>query len=167
MIGLLAAWLTAVPIRILALRRAPARVGEIEPGRDEWELALIPPRRSAIPILCVSERSTANIALGGSFVQPSTNPDHRCGRRRAPTVPVVRAAPARLESLYGGLRTTASTQARPAQAGRDRTVQEDGVIEDLGRGAAEGAGLQWHPEFWLNSRTPLRRLVDEPPFSTP
>ena len=81
-------------------------LGEIEPGRDEWELALI---RAALdrrlPMLCVCRGAQLlNIALGGTLVQHLDESDTHAlwttpRTDRCHTVQV--SAGSRLASLYG------------------------------------------------------------------
>ena len=139
-------------------------LGEIEPGRDEWELGLI---RAALdhrlPMLCVCRGAQLlNIALGGTLVQHldesathalwTTSRTDRCH-----TVQVI--AGSRLSSLYGQSVATNSLHhqavGRPGRGVVVTGTAEDGVVEGFEvDGRPEVLAVQWHPEMLVEQPDP-------------
>lgn len=139
-------------------------LGEIERGRDEWELGLI---RAALdrrlPMLCVCRGAQLlNIALGGTLVQHldesdthalwATHRTHRCH--------TVRVSPgSRLESLYGDNIATNSLHhqavGRPGAGVIVTGRAEDDVIEGFELAdRPEVLAVQWHPEMLAEQPDP-------------
>jgi putative glutamine amidotransferase len=147
-------------------------LGETEPGRDEWELALI---RAALdrrlPMLCVCRGAQLlNIALGGSLVQhldeSATHALWTTSRRdRCHVVRV--SAGSRLASLYGTDVETNSLHhqavGRPGNGVIVTGTAEDGVIEGFEvEGRPEVLAVQWHPEMLAEQPDPaFAWLVEE------
>ena len=147
-------------------------LGEIERGRDDWELALI---RAALdrrlPMLCVCRGAQLlNIALGGTLVQHLEESDTHAlwTTSRTDRCHVVQVSSgSRLEALYG---TEIATNSLHHQAvGRLGTgvivtgTAEDGVIEGFElTGRPEVLAVQWHPEMLAEQPDPaFAWLVDE------
>jgi putative glutamine amidotransferase len=140
------------------------QLGEIEPGRDEWEIGLI---RAALdrrlPMLCVCRGAQLlNIALGGSLVQHLDQSDAHAvltesRTNRCHTVMV--SAGSRLASLYGS--HVATNSLHHQAVGRSGTgvivtaTAEDGVVEgfELDR-RPEVLAVQWHPEMLAEQPDP-------------
>ena len=139
-------------------------LGEIEPGRDEWELALI---RAALdrrlPMLCVCRGAQLlNIALGGTLVQHLDESDTHAlwTTLRTDRCHIVQvSAGSRLESLYGAdsrHQQPSSPGRRPARRrGVVTGTAEDGVIEGFELdGRPEVLAVQWHPEMLAEQPDP-------------
>ena len=147
-------------------------LGEIEPGRDEWELALI---RAALarrlPMLCVCRGAQLlNIALGGSLVQHLDESDAHAlwNTSRTDRCHIVQvSAGSRLESLYGTNVATNSLHhqavGRPGSGVIVTGTAEDGVIEGFEiDGRPEVLAVQWHPEMLAEQPDPaFAWLVEE------
>ena len=140
------------------------QLGEIEPGRDEWELGLI---RAALdrrlPMLCVCRGTQLlNIALGGTLVQHLAQSDthallNSSRTDRCHTVTV--SAGSKLESLYGSDVDTNSLHhqavGRPGMGVIVTGIAEDGVIEGFEvAGRPEVLAVQWHPEMLAEQPDP-------------
>jgi putative glutamine amidotransferase len=139
-------------------------LGEVERGRDDWELALI---RAALdrrlPMLCVCRGAQLlNIALGGTLVQHLDEADGHTQwttlrTDRCHTVKV--AAGTRLAALYGDVVETNSLHhqavGRPGAGVVITGVAEDGVIEGFElAGRPEVLAVQWHPEMLAEQPDP-------------
>ena len=139
-------------------------LGETEPGRDHWELALI---RAALlrrlPMLCVCRGAQLlNVALGGTLVQHLDEADSHAlwttpRSDRCHTVRV--SAGSRLESLYGQVVQTNSLHhqavGRPGSGVVVTGTAEDGVIEGFElAGRPEVLAVQWHPEMLAEQPDP-------------
>ncbi len=151
---------------------AHPELGEIEPGRDKWELGLI---RAALdrrlPMLCVCRGAQLlNIALGGTLVQHLDESDTHAlwtasRTDRCHTVQV--SAGSRLSSLYGQNVATNSLHhqavGRPGSGVIVTGIAEDGVIEGFEiEGRPEVLAVQWHPEMLAEQPDPVFAwLVDE------
>ena len=147
-------------------------LGEVEPDRDRWELALI---RAALdrrlPLLCVCRGAQLlNIALGGSLVQHLDEADGhalwttlRSDRCHVVTV----GAGSRLASLYGETIATNSLHhqavGRPGSGVVVTATADDGVVEAFELdGRPEVLAVQWHPEMLAEQPDPaFAWLVDE------
>jgi putative glutamine amidotransferase len=139
-------------------------LGEVERGRDDWELSLI---RAALdrrlPMLCVCRGAQLlNIALGGTLVQHLDEADGHSQwttlrSDRCHTVRVT--AGTRLAELYG---EAVSTNSLHHQAvGRTGSgvivtgVAEDGVVEGFEVAERpEVLAVQWHPEMLAEQPDP-------------
>lgn len=132
-------------------------LGEVEPGRDEWELALI---RAALdrrlPMLCVCRGAQMlNIVLGGTLVQHLDGADDHAlwDTPRTERCHIVRVAPgSRAAELYGSELSTNSLhhQAvdRPGVGVVVTGTAPDGVVESFEvEGHPEVFAVQWHPEM--------------------
>ncbi|HEY0519507.1 MAG TPA: gamma-glutamyl-gamma-aminobutyrate hydrolase family protein, partial [Ilumatobacteraceae bacterium] len=139
-------------------------LGEVEPGRDEWELGLI---RAALdrrlPMLCVCRGAQLlNIALGGTLVQHLDEADTHAlwdASRRDRCHVVKVSAGSTLESLYGADISTNSLHhqavGRPGDGVTVTGVAEDGVIEGFEvDGRPEVLAVQWHPEMLAEQPDP-------------
>ena len=147
-------------------------LGETEPGRDEWELALI---RAAldrrVPMLCVCRGAQLlNIALGGTLVQHLDEADVHAlwTSPRTDRCHIVRVSPgSRLASLYGVTIETNSLHhqavGRPGSGVIVTGTAEDGVVEGFEvDGRPEVLAVQWHPEMLADQPDPaFAWLVDE------
>lgn len=132
-------------------------LGEVERGRDDWELALI---RAAldrrIPMLCVCRGAQMlNIALGGTLVQhlPDDSGHALWDTPRTDRCHTVRVAPGtRAAELYGDSLVTNSLHHQAVdQLGSGVVVTgtaHDGVVESFElAGRPEVFAVQWHPEM--------------------
>lgn len=147
-------------------------LGEVEPGRDEWELALI---RAALqrrlPMLCVCRGAQLlNIALGGTLVQHldeagghalwTTLRSDRCHTVRI-------SSGSRLAALYGEVVATNSLHhqavGRPGAGVIVTGRAEDDVIEGFELDdRPEVLAVQWHPEMLAEQPDPaFAWLVDQ------
>ena len=139
-------------------------LGEVEPGRDEWELGLI---RAALarrlPMLCVCRGAQLlNIALGGTLLQHLDESDTHAlwTTSRTDRCHVVQvAAGSRLASLYGDSVATNSLHhqavGRPGRGVLVTGTAEDGVIEGFElEDRPEVLAVQWHPEMLLEQPDP-------------
>jgi putative glutamine amidotransferase len=147
-------------------------LGEVERGRDDWELALIGAAlERRLPMLCVCRGAQLlNIALGGSLVQHLDEADTHAlwFTPRSERCHVVRVSPgSRLASLYGD---TVSTNSLHHQAvgvpGTGVIVTgraEDDVVEGFEvEGRPEVLAVQWHPEMLAEQPDPaFAWLVEE------
>ncbi|MEY2581604.1 MAG: putative glutamine amidotransferase [Ilumatobacteraceae bacterium] len=147
-------------------------LGEVEPGRDEWELGLI---RAALdrrlPMLCVCRGAQLlNIALGGTLVQhlEESNTHALWTTSRTDRCHVVQvAAGSRLASLYGDSLATNSLHhqavGRPGRGVLVTGTAEDGVIEGFEvEDRPEVLAVQWHPEMLAEQPDPaFAWLVDQ------
>lgn len=139
-------------------------LGEIEPGRDAWELGLI---RAALerrlPMLCVCRGAQLlNIALGGTLVQHLDEADEHAlwdapRSNRCHTVRV--SAGSTLAALYGGDIATNSLHhqavGRPGNGVVVTGTAEDGVVEGFElAGRPEVLAVQWHPEMLVEQPDP-------------
>ena len=145
-------------------------LGEIEPGRDEWELALI---RAALdrrlPMLCVCRGAQLlNIALGGTLVQHLDESDTHAlvddARGPIAATPCGSAAGSRLESLYGDDIATNSLHhqavGRPGDGVIVTGTAEDGVDRRLrARRSAGGARRAVAPGDARRATRPGLRLA--------
>jgi putative glutamine amidotransferase len=147
-------------------------LGETEPGRDRWELALI---RAALdrrlPMLCVCRGAQLlNIVLGGTLVQHLDEAgDHALWTNlrsdRCHTVRVT--AGSRLARLYGENLATNSLHhqavGRPGSGVVVTATADDGVVEGFELdGRPEVLAVQWHPEMLAEQPDPaFAWLVDE------
>ena len=148
-----------------------AELGEVERGRDEWELSLI---RAALdrrlPMLCVCRGAQLlNIALGGTLVQHLAESDTHAlwTTLRTELCHVVQvSAGSRLASLYGQSVATNSLHhqavGRPGRGVVVTGTAEDGVIEGFElEGRPEVLAVQWHPEMLAEQPDPaFAWLVD-------
>ncbi len=154
-------------------------LGEIEPGRDEWELALI---RAALdrrlPMLCVCRGAQLlNIALGGTLVQhlDESGTHAMWTTLRTDLCHIVQvSAGSRLASLYGETVATNSLHhqavGRPGRGVVVTGTAEDGVIEGFEvDGHPEVLAVQWHPEMLAEQPDPAFAWLVEAArqFSTP
>ena len=139
-------------------------LGEIEPGRDQWELALI---RAALqrrlPMLCVCRGAQLlNIALGGTLVQHLDEADTHAlwTTPRSDRCHTVRVSTgSRLASLYGEIVVTNSLHhqavGRPGTGVVVTGTAEDGVIEGFEiADRPEVLAVQWHPEMLAEQPDP-------------
>ncbi len=139
-------------------------LGEVEPGRDEWELGLIRAAlKRRLPMLCVCRGAQLlNIALGGTLVQHLDESDTHAlwTTSRTDRCHVVQvSAGSRLASLYGDSVATNSLHHQAVgRPGRDVLVTgiaEDGVIEGFEiEDRPEVLAVQWHPEMLLEQPDP-------------
>lgn len=146
-------------------------LGDLEPDRDDWELALI---RAALdrrlPMLCVCRGAQLlNIALGGSLVQhlDEANEHALWDSSRTDRCHVVRVtADSILAGLYGTEVATNSLHHQAVdQPGTGVIVTgraDDGVIEGFEvDGRPEVLAVQWHPEMLAEQPDPaFTWLVD-------
>ena len=151
---------------------AHPELGEIEPGRDKWELGLI---RAALdrrlPMLCVCRGAQLlNIALGGTLVQHLDESDTHAlwTASRTDRCHAVRVSPgSRLSTLYGENVATNSLHhqavGRPGSGVIVTGTAEDGVIEGFEiDGRPEVLAVQWHPEMLAEQPDPaFAWLVEE------
>jgi len=131
-------------------------LGEIEPSRDRWELALV---RAAlarrVPMLCICRGAQLlNVALGGTLVQHIAAPGHAGWHTpRTDRCHVVRVtAGSRAGALYGAEIVTNSLhhQAVDRVGGglRVTAVSDDGVVEAIELvDHPQVFAVQWHPEM--------------------
>ena len=147
-------------------------LGEVERGRDDWELALI---RAALdrrlPMLCVCRGAQLlNIALGGTLVQHLDEADGHTQwttlrTDRCHTVTV--SAGSRLAELYGEVVETNSLHHQAVgRVGSGVIVTglaDDGVVEGFElAGRPEVLAVQWHPEMLAEQPDPaFTWLVNE------
>jgi putative glutamine amidotransferase len=132
------------------------QLGQVERGRDDWELALIRAALDArIPMLCVCRGAQLlNIALGGTLVQHLDAPEHaRWDHPRLDRCHTVRVTPgSRAEELYGLETPTNSLHHQAVGRTGDGVVvtgtTDDGVVEAFEvAGRPEVFAVQWHPEM--------------------
>jgi putative glutamine amidotransferase len=139
-------------------------LGEVERGRDDWELALI---RAALdrrlPMLCVCRGAQLlNIALGGTLVQHLDEAD---GHTQWTTLRTDRchmvkvSAGTRLAELYGEVVETNSLHhqavGRPGSGVVVTGIAEDGVVEGFELADhPEVLAVQWHPEMLAEQPDP-------------
>jgi putative glutamine amidotransferase len=135
-------------------------LGEINPHRDRWEIALAREARARrIPTLAICRGlQVVNVALGGTLVQdiPAQWPgglQHEGGDRgaRSHSVEVVRGS--RTEEALGESRVSVNSAHHQAietiAAGLRITARSpDGIVEaaESEDGAWWMVGVQWHPE---------------------
>jgi putative glutamine amidotransferase len=139
-------------------------LGEIEPGRDQWELSLIHAALGRrLPMLCVCRGAQLlNIALGGTLVQHLDESETHAlwTTSRTDRCHVVQvAAGSRLASLYGDTVATNSLHhqavGRPGRGVVVTGTAEDGVIEGYElEGRPEVLAVQWHPEMLAEQPDP-------------
>ena len=151
---------------------AHPELGEIETGRDKWELGLI---RAALdrrlPMLCVCRGAQLlNISLGGTLVQHLDESDTHAlwTASRTDRCHTVRVSTgSQLASLYGQNVATNSLHhqavGRPGSGVIVTGIAEDGVIEGFEiEGRPEVLAVQWHPEMLAEQPDPaFAWLVDE------
>jgi putative glutamine amidotransferase len=136
-------------------------LGEVHPGRDAFELALVrAARERRIPTLAICRGvQILNVALGGTLVQdlPSERPEalpHDGDWERDARVHAVRVAPrSRLAAALGDVQLTINSlhhQAIGTVAPGLASVAHapDGVVEGVEWTGDDWwmAGVQWHPE---------------------
>jgi putative glutamine amidotransferase len=139
-------------------------LGEVERGRDDWELDLI---RAALdrrlPMLCVCRGAQLlNIALGGTLVQHLEESDTHAlwDAPRTDRCHVVRVAGgSRLAALYGESVATNSLHHQAVGRLGDGVVvtgrAEDDVIEGFELAdRPEVLAVQWHPEMLAEQPDP-------------
>jgi putative glutamine amidotransferase len=147
-------------------------LGEIEPGRDQWELSLIHAALDRrLPMLCVCRGAQLlNIALGGTLVQHLDESETHAlwTTSRTDRCHVVQvAAGSRLASLYGDTVATNSLHhqavGRPGRGVVVTGTADDGVIEGYElEGRPEVLAVQWHPEMLAEQPDPaFAWLVDQ------
>jgi len=131
-------------------------LGQVERGRDDWELALIRAALDAhIPMLCVCRGAQLlNIAMGGTLVQHLDSAEHaRWDHPRAERCHTVLVQPgSRAAELYG--QTTPTNSLHHQAVGRVGEgvvvtgTTDDGVVEAFElEGRPEVFAVQWHPEM--------------------
>jgi putative glutamine amidotransferase len=139
------------------------QLGQVERGRDDWELALIRAALDArIPMLCVCRGAQLlNIALGGTLVQHLDAPEHaRWDHPRLDRCHTVRVTPgSRAEELYGLETPTNSLHHQAVGRTGDGVVvtgtTDDGVVEAFEvAGRPEVFAVQWHPEMLSDQTDP-------------
>jgi putative glutamine amidotransferase len=139
------------------------QLGQVERGRDDWELALIRAALDArIPMLCVCRGAQLlNIALGGTLVQHLDAPEHaRWDHPRLDRCHTVQVAPgSRAEELYGLETPTNSLHHQAVGRTGDGVVvtgtTDDGVVEAFEvAGRPEVFAVQWHPEMLSDQTDP-------------
>ena len=133
------------------------RLGAVERGRDDWELALIRAALDArIPMLCVCRGAQLlNVALGGTLIQHLDEADTHAlwDTPRIERCHTVRVAPgSRAAELYGAeIATNSLHHQAVGQPGEGVVVTgtaEDGVVEAFElAGRPEVFAVQWHPEM--------------------
>jgi putative glutamine amidotransferase len=147
-------------------------LGDVERGRDDWELALIRAALAArLPMLCVCRGAQLlNVALGGTLVQHLDEADTHAlwATHRATRCHVVAFAPgSQAATLYGDERATNSLHHQAVERPGDGVVvtgrTDDGVIESFEvTGRPEVFAVQWHPEMLADQPDPaFRWLVDQ------
>ena len=131
-------------------------LGNVERGRDEWELSLIRAALDArIPMLCVCRGAQLlNIALGGTLVQHLDSVEHAgWDRPRIDRCHTVRVTPgSHAAELYGVTTPTNSLHHQAVGRLGDGVVvtgtTDDGVVEAFEvEGRPEVFAVQWHPEM--------------------
>ncbi|MBI4884336.1 MAG: gamma-glutamyl-gamma-aminobutyrate hydrolase family protein [Actinobacteria bacterium] len=140
------------------------RLGTVERGRDDWELALI---RAALavrlPMLCVCRGAQLlNIALGGTLVQhlDQASVHQRVDLPRIDRCHTVRVSPGTIaDQIYGGDVPTNSLHhqavGRVGEGVVVTGVAEDGVVEAFElTGRPEVFAVQWHPEMLSDTVDP-------------
>lgn len=147
-------------------------LGEVERGRDDWELSLI---RAALgrrlPMLCVCRGAQLlNIALGGTLVQHLDEAGVHAlwDSPRSDRCHTVRVSDgSKLGALYGPSVVTNSLHhqavGRPGDGVIVTGTADDGVIEGFELdGRPEVLAVQWHPEMLAEQPDPaFAWLVDE------
>ena len=144
-------------------------LGDVEPDRDAWELALFEAaQRRALPVLAICRGlQLVNVARGGTLVQdvpldegaghPRFSSD---GRLRTHDVSVVEGT--RLSDLYPlALEVNSLHHQVVERVGEGLMVSAkapDGVIEGLESADGEVLAVQWHPEL-LDAPDPAFRWV--------
>ena len=140
------------------------QLGEVERGRDDWELALIRAALDArLPMLCVCRGAQLlNIALGGTLVQHLD--EHETHARwdvpRVERCHTVRVTPgSRAAELFGDVVATNSLHHQAVGLPGDGVVvtgvAEDGVVEAFEvAGRPEVFAVQWHPEMHADQPDP-------------
>jgi putative glutamine amidotransferase len=147
------------------------QLGEVERGRDDWELALIRAALHArLPMLCVCRGAQLlNVALGGTLVQHLDETDTHAmwATHRATRCHVVAfAAGSRACELYGAESSTNSLHHQAVDQPGDGVVitgrTDDGVVEAFEVvGRPEVFAVQWHPEMLVDQPDPaFAWLVD-------
>lgn len=139
-------------------------LGEIERGRDEWELALIGAALGRrLPMLCVCRGAQLlNIALGGTLVQHLDEADGHAlwTTPRTDRCHTVRVSPgSKLAALYGDNIATNSLHhqavGRPGEGVVVTGRAEDDVVEGFELdGRPEVLAVQWHPEMLAEQPDP-------------
>lgn len=139
-------------------------LGEVERGRDDWELGLIRAALEArLPMLCVCRGAQLlNIALGGTLVQHLD--EHETHARwdvpRVERCHSVRVTPgSRAAELFGDVVSTNSLHHQavglPGEGVVVTGVADDGVIEAFEVvGRPEVFAVQWHPEMHADQPDP-------------
>jgi putative glutamine amidotransferase len=147
------------------------RLGEVERGRDDWELALIRAALDAhLPMLCVCRGAQLlNVALGGTLVQhlPDGSGHANWHIARTELCHTVRVAPGSTAArLYGTELATNSLHhqavGEPGDGVLVTATADDGVIEAFEvAGRDEVFAVQWHPEMLVDQPDPaFRWLID-------
>ncbi|MFN0090611.1 MAG: gamma-glutamyl-gamma-aminobutyrate hydrolase family protein [Acidimicrobiales bacterium] len=140
--------------------RPGPRLGEVEPDRDEWELALVAAAlETRRPILGVCRGAQLlNVACGGTLVAdlaPDEGEGHPNARRypRHHRLHRVRLAPgSAVAAAYGGAEelwvNSLHHQAvdRPGEGVTVVGCADDGVVEAIELAGRAALGVQWHPE---------------------
>lgn len=151
---------------------APAPdLGEIEPSRDAWELALIAAaEHRSVPMLCICRGAQLlNVAHGGTLRQhvalaegdghPRFDDD---GREIAHEVELVNGSLA--ASLFGAHRGVNSLHHQVVDVVGEGLVvtgrSPDGSIESLEAPGRDVLALQWHPELLARPDPSFAWLVD-------
>ena len=149
-----------------------SQLGEVEPDRDQWELALFRAARVRdLPILAICRGAQlANVAMGGTLVQhveeefgvghPQWNSD---ARHAVHEVDI--AAGSLLSTILPSTSGVNSLHHQTIDAVGDGLVVSaraaDGVIEGLEIPGAPFLGVQWHPELLGGPDPTFRWLVEE------
>jgi putative glutamine amidotransferase len=137
---------------------AVPEVHGIDPGRDAFELALVPAAAAAgIPVLGICRGAQVlNVAMGGTLVQhlPDVSDRPHCLRDRSgePVHDVGIEAGTRLAGLAGVDRLPVNSlhhQAVDTLGSGLRAVAwaDDGVVEAIEGVWSRMLGVQWHPEL--------------------
>ena len=147
-------------------------LGDVEPDRDAWELALFEAaQRRGIPVLAICRGlQLVNVARGGTLVQdvPSTegvgHPRFESdGRRRTHDVSVVEGT--RLAELYPSALAVNSLHHQVVdRVGEGLVVSAkapDGVVEGLESADGDVLAVQWHPELLDAPDSAFRWVVSE------
>ncbi len=147
-------------------------LGDVEPDRDAWELALFEAaQRRGIPVLGICRGlQLVNVAHGGTLVQdvsPTEGVGHprfeSDGRRRTHDVSVVEGT--RLAELYpSALEVNSLHHQVVDRVGEGLVVSAkapDGVVEGLESADGDVLAVQWHPELLDAPDSVFRWVVSE------
>ncbi len=147
-------------------------LGDVEPERDAWELALFDAaQRRPIPVLAICRGlQLVNVARGGTLVQdvsPTEGVGHprfdSDGRRRTHDVSIVEGT--RLAELYPlALEVNSLHHQVVERVGEGLVVAAkapDGVVEGLESPNGDVLAVQWHPELLDAPDSAFRWVVAE------